>query len=353
MSVQEDDFERLCNLAHDWRERLEAGAPSESDRLAFEEWLDADTRHVEAWERSKTLIAAYDFLNRNDIDEDLLGDAAPAPETVNTPNPWTRFLARGPRIAAMAAAIGLLLIPATVFFLTRHAPSRVAEAPRAISYSSGVAETKTVLLEDGSEVALGASTSIKVTISDVRRYIELSSGAALFDVAQDAERPFSVAVDGLTATAVGTVFDVRSNGGVRRVAVAEGKVAVAVSGLPDDAKGAAVGRMLNAGEQIAATPDTRLGEVVAIAPDSVGAWRDQKLIYNGGTLRELIADANRYSRRPVVFEGVSDALKERTITASFNAGEIDAMLETLAFTFPLEIDGGDAARIVVREASPE
>ncbi len=87
-------------------------------------------------------------------------------------------------------------------------------------------------LADGTRVYLNSATKLKYPVAfegeERRVYLE---GEAYFEVAKDAERPFFVVTDEMTARVYGTEFNVNtsSEDGVRTVLV-EGKVGVTVRG---------------------------------------------------------------------------------------------------------------------------
>lgn len=90
-----------------------------------------------------------------------------------------------------------------------------------------------VMLADGSEVILSPNSSIRFYepfVSDNRRPVFLS-GKALFKVAADEGRPFTVYSDKLLTTVLGTSFTIQSftESSVIKVKLHEGKVQVAAS----------------------------------------------------------------------------------------------------------------------------
>ncbi|RMB07614.1 FecR family protein [Eilatimonas milleporae] len=345
------EFERLCHLAHDWRERIEDDKASDADRAAFERWLDEDIRHVEAWEKSKTLIAAYDHLQPDDIDVDLL---RPLPEEGRSAG--IRF-ADGfrhqskPEVWAAAAAVlaCIVIVPVYQSIFNSEDPAQSSAAVVDVRYTTGIAEADALVLSDGTEITIGAATDVRISFSGSARSVELAAGAAIFDVASDPARPFSVTAGDLTATALGTEFEVRGNGGVYRVAVSEGRVDVAYPLLLNGApSGLTMRRKLAAGEQIAATRAKGLRAVTPVQVSRIGAWRNHKLVYDGATIEELVADANRYFDGEIVLDETINTLGQKTITASFDVRDRDAMLETLAYAFPIRIDASDRDRIILK-----
>lgn len=132
--------------------------------------------------------------------------------------------------AAVVAAVGL-----TIYWF-RPQPSHLPIAPVEIAATDGQLQTITnttttdslIRLEDGSLVTLATGSTIRYyqPYKDNLRDISLA-GRALFKVAKDAARPFTVYAGGIATTALGTQFLVTT---VEKNKVAvrlyEGKVAI-------------------------------------------------------------------------------------------------------------------------------
>jgi ferric-dicitrate binding protein FerR (iron transport regulator) len=98
--------------------------------------------------------------------------------------------------------------------------------PSSGEYVTGVAEHSSILLPDGSSVALNAQSRLRVRFSASGRDVVLLKGAALFSVAHDTLRPFRVHARGAIFEAVGTDFSIYLGGGVTQIAVKQGRVKV-------------------------------------------------------------------------------------------------------------------------------
>jgi len=94
------------------------------------------------------------------------------------------------------------------------------------TFATAIGETSNVSLSDGSVIALGGDTQIRVALSENLRAIELTRGEALFKVAKDAARPFKVRAGNATIIAVGTEFNVERDSDRAVVSVTEGRVEV-------------------------------------------------------------------------------------------------------------------------------
>ncbi|MEM6539064.1 MAG: FecR domain-containing protein, partial [Pseudomonadota bacterium] len=221
--------------------------------------------------------------------------------------------------------------------------------PTLASYSAAVGETVAVTLSDGTIATLGADTQIETEFYPDKRIVRLAGGAAFFEVAPDQTRPFSVQSERLTATALGTIFEIRNNGGITRVGVAEGRVRVAHPYmLNNEPTRLITDELLMPGEQIAATQTRGLRDIETISPERVGAWRNEMLIYKDATLAEIAADANRYSAKDIQLENIPAEIAESEINVSFRASDIDGMIGALPDLYPVEIIDTSETEVRIR-----
>ncbi|MEM9741233.1 MAG: FecR domain-containing protein [Pseudomonadota bacterium] len=348
LNLSDADYRKIVRTANEWRTRVASASLSESDRVAFEAWLAEDIRHEEIYDQAVTFWASYDYLRPGDIEDDLLRKSWPERLSRAMENGTALVGSRPVIFAAVLAAVTLIAIP--ILF---SRPDVVLLETVSASYSTAAGETQVLTLADGTVVTLGPDTTIAVTLHGHKRSVELERGAGFFSVAADPNRPFSVRTDRLTAQALGTAFEVRNNGGVARVGVAEGRVEVSypfvVQGKPT---GTIARKELIAGDQIAADRRDGLREIEPIATNRVGAWREAMLIYNGATLEELVADVNRYSEKTISLGDVPDEVAASQINASFPASDVEAMLSMLGQLYPVTIDDSDPGnvRVVPRQA---
>ena len=339
MRSGDDELNSIRRTAHDWQVRLNNFDISDEERITFEKWRNADPRHEDAFERAAAVSNAIGGLTRHDLDRGL----APSDWRDRLSALWITaagvFSAKPFQFVAAGAA--LAAISAIVITPLLNRPSTPAEIAAVVpaTFASATGEGREIILEDGTLVALGAKSEIAVAISPNARDVALLSGAAFFNVASDPSRPFTVTAERLTATALGTQFDVRRSGGVTRVAVAEGRVEVVYPMLIEGEPTTLISRRtLAAGTQIAATDSEGLGSVSPVEAVRVGEWRSDRLVYETATLAELVADANRYTNARVEFSAGSEFVSAYKISGAFNGHDIDGMLTTLEAIHPVEID---------------
>lgn len=347
------DLEDIVRTAHEWRVLIDGPDATEFDHWAFKVWLAADPRHEEMYGRAETLWSALGEVPATDFDSRLRAPSIAERWTHLTgaiaasfARPSIRFATSGAAFAALA--LGVFAVT------TRSHPETVTIAETIVneSYATELGETRSIKLTDGTSVTLGAASEITTAFSGTTRQAELISGVAFFDIANDPNRPFLVDAADMTVTVTGTAFDVRRTGDAVRVLVAEGDVEVSYPFIIDDKATSLISRRdITAGQQVAASRDDGMQSVRSISLTTVGAWRDDRLIYDGDPLADLVADANRYSARRVVIEGDVEQISRLRIRGAFSGRDIDGMLSTLALIHPVDIDRSEPDTIRIRAAS--
>jgi transmembrane sensor len=225
-----------------------------------------------------------------------------------------------------------------------------------------VGQNRTVRLPDGSQVTLGGDTLLRASFNATSRHVELTRGEALFDVAKDRTRPFSVDTGTATVTAIGTQFNVRRREERVDIAVVDG--AVVVEPLRQQTEGAeqfahlpsheaaAAGRRpqhealrLMAGERaVVGSAGVRAGATFAAA-DAPIAWRSGRLVFEREPLREVVQDVNRYSRKPLALE--DEGIGGLLFTGTVVNGNVEGWIASIQQVFSLDaVEQPD--RIVLR-----
>ena len=282
--------------AAEWYFRRDAGALSTEEDAQFQLWLTLPA-HRRAYEE---LAAPWTALG-----------AIPRPATAAVPKRPPVWRGRtGLAGAALAAAIALaLIIPQTGWLLLWQADATTA-----------VGETREVSLADGSIVTLNTDSAIAIAYDTGERRIRLLRGEALFTVAKDAGRPFTVETQGGTAEALGTAFTVRDDDDGATVAVVESRVAVR---YPADAAGAVT---VSPGEAVSYAHG-RLGPVESVDIDERTAWRRGKLVFVDRPLGDVIDELNRYHRGRLQI--IDPAIRSHRVSGVFSTGDPLAVVDAL------------------------
>ncbi|MEM8773289.1 MAG: FecR domain-containing protein [Pseudomonadota bacterium] len=333
--------------AHDWWSRLDDEDATDADHAAFEDWLAADPRRGEAFDQVEQLWAALGSVDAAEVrarlpDRDeqngIVTTIAPRPRWRD--RPWVPRAIAGAATASIAAAVAVAVLPIPALF--DRTPVATID-----DYATARGQIEEIALADGSTLTLGAMSAVEVTLAHNARAVTLKSGEAFFDVASDADRPFTVSAGDMKVVVTGTAFDVRLGETRTDVAVSEGAVSVSYPIMVGGVEHANMRtrRQVTVGLSIAATRDRGLRPPQEISGDAVAAWRTGQLSYAGMPLADVVADANRYSETPI---RIDDAVRDIKVWGTFRAADIDETLDILADIFPIRIDrsAGDAIRIV-------
>ena len=252
---------------------------------------------------------------------------------------------------AIAATV-LLTIGATAWFAINEDWLTAPETQLQV-VETKESEHRSIDLEDGSTIELGAASSLSVNYSGERRTVVLEAGEALFEVAKDPNRPFVVLAGNGTITAVGTAFNVRRDADRVVVTVTEGEVEVVQQGgsiarVPDESVteiATPAHQTLAVGERVeySAAGIARLDN---IEPAVATEWRNGRLRYRAESLKHVIPDVDRYSPQTVIIGDA--AVGELKFTGTVFQDNADEWLRGLEAVFPVEVVELDDQQLLLR-----
>lgn len=307
--------------AEGWFARLRAPDCSDEEREAFASWRAADPAHARAFAATERMWAKFDVLK--DAPEMRAYELeALAPASRSAPPGHRR---RWPVPLALAATLAL-----AAFGTWQFAPRLLAPQPEIHAATDA---PRTLALQDGSSVRLDVDSRLSVRWARDARELELQQGRALFDVAHDAARPFSVAAGGGRTTALGTRFQVQRDGGQVTVTLAEGAVLVERDGghgLP------ARHARLQPGEQLVYSRQPDDWHTRSIDPDAATGWSEGRLRFHATPLAEALAEINRYSPRKIRLHDPD--LATLRLSGTFRAGDADAIATAFSAVLPVRVD---------------
>lgn len=340
------DVKRIDREAADWVAKKIGGFSAE-DQDGFFDWLAADPRHGEWYEKHlKTwkelnMLAQWLPEHSEKPNQDLLKDKAPRFQWY-----WLGGVA-----AALILGFVVLLLLASPGSSEYTATNLVANA-----YESHK-------LPDGSVVELNQGAALKVNYTKALRRVELVSSEAHFNVAKDRSRPFIVSVRGIEIRAVGTAFNVRLTDESVQVIVTEGRVKLASQ--KDDLQPTAYDEMLQLEElgvgQMTEVPFVRDSPVprevlrTEIKQVSLGelnrllAWKPQMFEFNSTPLSEVIEEFNSRNQTHLVIG--DSGLGKLPIVASFRSANVEHFLELLQLSTDLEIEREGDDTIILYSAN--
>ena len=347
---ESDDTQTLFDEAAEFVLRLHEAGSGAADVQAFERWARRSPEHQAAaaeaqrlW-RDVGLIRDIPWPNTMELSRETSSGTRSYLTTWRPGNVWQGVLVTG-ALAACAAVIAVILF----------------SLPAAnVSFSTDVSEHRLEALPDGSEITIGARSNLQVDFSRAERVVDLESGEAFFNVADDPDRPFIVRTGNLLVTTVGTAFNVRKAEAQAVVSVIDGTVRVSNIRITDGTTEFA----RNSGSPILGPPtldrELGVGDQLVLRVDEVAslvrlrdfntaiAWRDGRLIFSGEPLRTVISEINRYSETPIEIADIET--EELRFSGTVLRNQVDDWLDGLEFAFPVRVDRTLGDRVIILAA---
>lgn len=293
--------------AAEWHARIES---PEMDWEAFGHWLDADPTHR----------AAYDAVAILDAE---IGESREAIAAALPANDDSAQLRPAPRISRRWWAGGGMAIAASLAVLIMPQMPFSGAAP--VVYRTGPTEIRTVAMKDGSRITVDRNSELALNEGASPR-IEMKSGSAWFDIRHDPNRTMVIAAGDYEVRDIGTQFDLVRTADHLSVAVAEGRVTVG----PRDGHGTTV----EAGQRIDIASGDDQATLRPSNSQSMGSWRDDRLVYDNTPLSLVAADLTRYAGKPVTVDpAIADLRLSGVLTigdGSRLVGQIEALLPVKA-----------------------
>ena len=306
-----------------WADARRDATWSHQQQAALEQWLEGRPDR-------------QDLLRRH---EALIDDAAViwATQRMSLARPAPRGLGWWPQRAAVAAGLTGALAAVVVLGggLTPRGELLVG--------TRGAAQP--IALADGSAIRLNGESQVRVELGEHERRLRLK-GEGFFEVAPDKRRPFSVEVEGVRVTAVGTRFNVdqRStpDGTVVEIEVFEGVVKVAAG-----KDGAAV--HVRAGEQarVSGGGVRRSARARPELETDVPPWAKGWLEFDEATLASVVEDLERATGVRVKLS--EPAVGQVLVSGRFAYGDAENALAAMARVHGLKLTRQGADQFEISE----
>ncbi|MHB1205413.1 MAG: FecR family protein [Rhodospirillaceae bacterium] len=311
-----------------WALRLsEADLPA-PERRAFAQWLAGGGGRLREVKQALAVLRISGALRDSEIAHTHLDQSL----RVFRDGAYSETAPSFPRRRAIAA--GAAALAAGGLFAAVLRPRSTSGTPilgNDAKVATAVGDIERFNLSDHSSLTVGASSAVQMAFTDARREISVYKGKAFFEVAHNAERPFTVKAGSHQVVVTGTKFNVSYNQAKDQleVAVIEGAVNV----------GAAHGASTTAPERLtmgAVTlfPTGYPATSRKLTPDQASAWRTGLLYFDEADLDDLLLDLNGYLPKPLVLTGAH--LSRLTLTAQLPAGDAQAAIFVLLEVLGIE-----------------
>jgi len=332
--------------AASWMALLDSERSTEADRIGFARWLDEDPAHrwafeelSEVWARLRTLSDVEPLLEQDKVVR--LPSATPSvPRAGNATLPGPR------RDWSAAAAIAIVALGVA---------AHLALSPTSETFATDVGESRSIVLTDGSMLEMNSRTSMKIVIDDQKREVRLTSGEAVFHVADD-RRPFVVVTDLGSIAALGTAFNVDVSNDVLEVSVIEGKVAVTANGAPlplteyDNDIGvrfASEAALLSEGEWLEVSGSNYRQQLLGTEEFRKRlSWRNGVVVFEDQPLQVVVQEMRRYTH--VSIHVADSELSNLRISGRFETSNAREFLAQLNEKYDIIVDDQNADWILLR-----
>lgn len=314
----------LLEEAAIWYARLREPTEDEAARQAeFEQWLQADSHHQQAFEQTEQLWDKLEVPVAHVLSDETVAAVIEVPkgssETVHRPR------AIFPRAMAIAASIFVLMLGGAIW-------QEDIFIGLTSDYTTVVGEKTPLDLEDGSRITLNTNSAITVDLASAHRHVRLLRGEAWFDVSSEDTRPFFVETQHGMVRVTGTSFDVRLDGDYTIVSLTEGQVKLTTPTARVATNKSLV--ILKPAQQAMLSAEG-ISEITPFDETIETAWLRGQFVFYDANLSDVIAALNRHrSGRIIVMD---DALNDLKISGVFSTGDTGAALKVIADTLPIKV----------------
>ena len=331
-----------------WHGRREQGLDADDEAL-FRLWLAADPAHLAAFSGLDESLRMLRGLPAERTAHLRRAHPQPASTPVLTPasapaSPPRARPGLGARLAAALTVRPAALAFCCVALLAVGVGWRQWWRQPTFEqvYTAQRGQLLDVALPDGSQLTLDTGTRVEVTLYRDRRLVRLPRGQAMFSVARDTARPFTVLAGPARVTVLGTRFAVRCRDCEGQAAevdieVEEGRVGVGRAGLDGDggAGHADPAAQLRAGQFVRVSGAAGLGAVAAVNPGGIAPWRKGLIRFVSTPLAEAVREFERYGAVNLVVADPEVALMR--IGGSYRAGSPAAFAQALPHILPVRL----------------
>ncbi|WP_260986202.1 FecR domain-containing protein [Bordetella genomosp. 13] len=300
-----------------WLALLHSGHAGPADHEACRRWRQAEVAHEQAWQKAERLSLQFGAV----------------PAALGVP-----VLARQARTNRRAALKTLALLGGTLsagWLGYRRAPWQEWSS----DYRTAIGESRELVLDDGSRLAMNTGTALDVRYSPGERLVRLQQGEIYVQTARDAgARPFFVQTRHGRLRALGTRFVVRQLGGdgdATCIEVLEHRVEISP-------QGGARSVVLDAGQRACFTA-AAIEAPRAVAPatstapsdaDAAPGWTRGVMYADRTRLGDFLQELSRYRSGIVRCDPAVAGLR---LSGAFQLADTDRVLDIVEQTLPVRV----------------
>jgi ferric-dicitrate binding protein FerR (iron transport regulator) len=305
-----------------------AGEMSRKESNSFLSSLEKDLEMKREFERMKDTWEKTDKDPRKDFKEsnsawNKLYDRLEEDGMIPDERPPVRLIS--PTAMKIAASILFLIaisLPSLLFL------NKGGGNPEGMNYVA-VSNNAAYDLPDGSRVFLKKGSELEISPSfEHERNVNLR-GEAFFDIMADPTRPFSINTESANIVVLGTSFSVKElrPKGITEVYVESGKVSVQPSRADNKI-------VLSAGQF--SEVDTQEARRSTLKDLNYLSWKTREFVFNNEKMENVFKSLEEAYQVTIIAK--EDRIYNMRLTSTYQGQSIDAILETIATAFSLELE---------------
>lgn len=322
--------EDLEEQAVSWIASIDRGL-DEQEQSDLDAWLEESPFHGEALVQCASMWDLLDVLQPiaklMPIDQTLV-ESQKVPLQASNDTVWIKQAMVGCSLLLFVSVLTFFNLPVQEVNSIADRSSVIEQPLNTKIYSTEVGERSVIPLSDGSILELNTNSVVEVNFTESKRNIELIKGEVYFDVAKDPSKPFVVKIGEDKVTAIGTAFSIdaghlgRLKKSLSEIIVTEGKVSVISGGQTP--------LYLVSGQKI--TVDDNTHKITDNTDsDSLLAWREGVVVFEGESLTHVIREIDRYT--PLKFIIKDEELASISVGGLFKTGDLTQLLLVLENNF--------------------
>lgn len=293
---------------------------AKEDSLLWERWMSDNQQMIEIVEESKSIFLSFNDQPASVNDNFYLSLKNRIDNTINTKRKKKPFFAMG-RWQIAAVFIGLMVVAGILFYSS-------SVKNEFISYSSNYAETKKIILADGSVVILNAKSSLKYKNTPGEKREVWVDGEAFFSVkhVEDADKKplkFIVHTNNLDVEVLGTQFNVNTiKKNETEVLLTRGKVRLTSSKTNLESV------TMSPGEFVSFANRNKLFSKQKVKTENYIAWLSHKYIFEKTTLDELSKQLFHYYGKQFIIQ--DSKMRAQQLSGTLELQDQETLIKTLS-----------------------
>jgi len=248
-------------------------------------------------------------------------------------------------IAAAASVLLILGVGITLWYSTWDGANTAfltQQAPTKTLFQTTDAQTKSVVLPDGSRIQMNRGTKFSyATHAFNRKQREVwLTGEAFFEVAKNKEKPFIIHTGTMETTVRGTSFNVKAYPQLSEnvVSVRTGRVEVTNRNQ--------MLAVLTPNKQITYNNTTKVAETQDIDAADIAGWTEGKLVLNNASAEELRLRLKQYFNANIQIKG--EALNQVMFNSSFAKGtKLNEVMQTICAIYNFRYEITQSGNIII------